>query len=51
MSEYKGRVDIREIMPHQDKYPTVQSTFESLKVGEKMELFRKRTRGVESRSH
>lgn len=38
MSEYIGRVDIREIMPHQDKYPTVQRTFESLKVGEKMEL-------------
>lgn len=38
MEEYAGRVDIREIMPHENKYPTVHKTFESLKVGEKMEL-------------
>ena len=38
MSEFSGRVDIREISPHQDKYPTVSNTFQSLKIGEKMEL-------------
>lgn len=38
MSEFAGRVDIRTIMPHKDKYPTVQKTFEALKIGEKMEL-------------
>lgn len=38
MSEFAGRVDIREIMPHKDKYPTVHKTFESLEIGEKMEL-------------
>lgn len=38
MLEYAGRVDIREIMPHENKYPTVHKTFESLKIGEKMEL-------------
>ena len=38
MPEFSGRVDIREILPHQDKYPTVHKTFESLKIGEKMEL-------------
>lgn len=38
MSEFAGRVDIRAIMPHKDKYPTVHKTFESLKVGEKIEL-------------
>jgi len=38
MSEFSGRVDIREILPHKNKYPTVYKTFESLKIGEKMEL-------------
>jgi len=38
MSEFSGRVDIREILPHKDKYPTVYKTFESLKIGEQMEL-------------
>lgn len=38
MSQFSGRVDIREIFPHKDKYPTVHKTFESLKIGEKMEL-------------
>jgi uncharacterized protein (DUF2249 family) len=38
MSEFSARVDIREIGPHEKKYPTVQSTFEGLKAGEKMEL-------------
>lgn len=38
MPEFAGRVDIREISPHKDRYPTVQRTFESLKLGEKMEL-------------
>ena len=38
MSEFSSRVDIREISPHQDRYPTVHRTFESLKTGEKMEL-------------
>jgi len=38
MSEFSGRVDIRAVLPHKDKYPTVQKTFESLKIGEKMEL-------------
>ncbi len=38
MPEYSGRVDIRAIMPHQDKYPTFHKTFESLNAGEKMEL-------------
>lgn len=32
------KVDISEIFPHQDRYPTVHKTFESLKIGEKMEL-------------
>ena len=38
MPDFARRVDIREIMPHQNKYPTVQKTFETLKIGEKMEL-------------
>jgi uncharacterized protein (DUF2249 family) len=38
MSEFAGRVDIRAITPHKDKYPTVHKTFEALKAGEKMEL-------------
>lgn len=38
MSEFSGRVDIREILPHKDKYPTVHKTFAALKTGEKMEL-------------
>ena len=38
MSEYAGRIDIREIEPHQNKYPTVYKTFKSLRIGEKMEL-------------
>ncbi|WP_407312445.1 DUF2249 domain-containing protein [Desulfosporosinus sp. SB140] len=38
MSGFSGRVDIREIVPHKDKYPTVHKTFESLNLGEKMEL-------------
>ncbi len=38
MSEFSARVDIREISSHKDKYPTVHKTFQSLKVGEKMEL-------------
>lgn len=38
MSKFSGRVDIREILPHKDKYPTVFKTFQSLKIGEKMAL-------------
>lgn len=38
MTDFARTVDIRKIELHQDKYPTVQRTFESLKVGEKMEL-------------
>lgn len=38
MSEYAGKVDIRVIMPHQEKYRTVYKTFKSLNIGEKMEL-------------
>lgn len=38
MSKFSAKVDIREILPHKDKYPTVHKTFESLKIGEKMEL-------------
>lgn len=38
MLEFAVRVDIRQILPHKDKYPTVHKTFESLKIGEKMEL-------------
>lgn len=38
MPEFSKKVDIREILPHKDKYPTVHKTFTSLKIGEKMEL-------------
>lgn len=38
MSEFMVKVDIRKIFPHQDKYPTVEKTFASLKISEKMEL-------------
>lgn len=38
MSEFSARVDVPAILEHKDKYPAVQKAFESLKVGEKMEL-------------
>lgn len=38
MSEFAAKVDIREIEPHQNKYPAVHKAFESLSIGEKMEL-------------
>ncbi|MBH1940780.1 DUF2249 domain-containing protein [Mobilitalea sibirica] len=38
MIEFADTVDIRDIFPHQDKYPTVQRTFTALSIGDKMEL-------------